>query len=246
MIPTSKNGAAVALVAALCLLMTQASAADSQAMQRIEGSRLVDAAQAALRHQLEQNATQVHTRPRQVPAAISVPHGEVELHAQADTTWAPAMRVVVSTQVQGHVVRRTPVWFAVQVHMQAPVAAHDLPSGHRLTEDDLRMASVDLAAIGQSTADSVSALLGRRLKRAVPQGQALLARQAEDIPDVVRGARVLVELDAAGIAISVPGVALADARLGQPVRVRMPRDTVLTATVTGLQRARINHQEVTP
>lgn len=233
-------------VAMLCLTPALSASADALApTQRVDGARLVSAARASLVAMAAPGVT-VEAGPSagRAPGPVIVPAGALELHARPDgAAWAPAMRVVVELRVDGHLARRVPVWLAVRALAEGPVAAHDLASGTRVSPADLRAGSIDLAAAQLARVDDAARLAGQRLKRSVRQGDPVTARAVEDPPEVERGVPVVVEFASGGISITSAGVALADARTGQPVALRLPRQSApLVATVVGPQRARVTEE----
>ncbi len=72
-----------------------------------------------------------------------------------------------------------------------------------------------------------------RARRTLRPGTALSHDAVESLPLILRGRPVTVAAAAGGIKVSRTGVALADARLGEPVRVRVDRHTIISATATG-------------
>lgn len=76
-------------------------------------------------------------------------------------------------------------------------------------------------------------LEGVRAKRSLPPGTLLLTDAVEPLPLVARGSAVTLQAKAGHLKVSRQGVALADAALGETVRVRVDRNTVILATAAG-------------
>ena len=79
----------------------------------------------------------------------------------------------------------------------------------------------------------------KRAKRCIPAGRILALDAMEDIPDVHRGDRVTLVSIVGAVKVTRPGVALMDARIGETVRVRLDKRTIVPATVTGVRMCRI-------
>lgn len=75
----------------------------------------------------------------------------------------------------------------------------------------------------------------KRARRRIPAGRMLVFDAIEDIPDVHRGDRVTLVANVGAVKVTRTGVALRDAQIGEPVRVRLDKRTIITATVTGIR-----------
>lgn len=79
----------------------------------------------------------------------------------------------------------------------------------------------------------------KRARRRIPAGRILVFDAMEDIPDVHRGARVTLIAIVGSVKVTRTGVALADAQIGEPIRVRLDRRTIILATVTGIRECAV-------
>jgi flagella basal body P-ring formation protein FlgA len=70
-----------------------------------------------------------------------------------------------------------------------------------------------------------------RARRAMAPGAILSTASTERIPLIRRGSRVTLQANRGGVRISRLGTALADADLGETVRIRIDRRTIIPATV---------------
>lgn len=216
----------------------------------IDAALLTEAAAQQLRPRLEALSSRYTIAALRKPDTLKLPPGQVSLHAAVDERWAnelaPTVRVSVGVDVDGRTVRTVPLWLALSATAPGVVAAHKLEAGRLLQAQDLQAGDVNLLEQAQGRAPTVAELAGRRLVRPVAAGQALSARLVEAMPDVVRGARVTVELAQDGIRIEAPGLALADGARGQRVAVSLGQQARMQAWVLGTGRVRLDEQEPRP
>jgi flagella basal body P-ring formation protein FlgA len=113
----------------------------------------------------------------------------------------------------------------------APVAARTIPRGTTL-------AAVDIAT---DSADDIqaAALVGWITRRIVHEGEPLRAPAIAPPHLVHAGGLVTISAIVEGVAASRDGTALADASLGEHVRVRLDAQRIITGTVTGPSLVRI-------
>jgi flagella basal body P-ring formation protein FlgA len=76
-------------------------------------------------------------------------------------------------------------------------------------------------------------LSGQRARRTLRPGVPLTNDAVEPVPLIVRGRPVTLTAASSALKVSRSGVALSDARLGEPVRVRVDRQTIISATAAG-------------
>lgn len=84
-------------------------------------------------------------------------------------------------------------------------------------------------------------LLGLRARRTLRPGTLLSHDAAESLPLIVRGRPITLTATAGALKVSRSGVALSDARMGEPVRVRVDRHTVISATAAGPDLCVVSH-----
>ena len=141
------------------------------------------------------------------------------------------MPVWIDIYADGHPYGAVPVWFAVQAWKSVPVAQRDLEAGSVLKAEDFRMAQADVARS--------SKILHRlpldgeaRLRIAVRRGSPLTEGALETVPAISRNQAVAVRIEAGHIAIEAEGIALANGRIGETVKVKNPGSSeIFLATV---------------
>jgi len=114
------------------------------------------------------------------------------------------------------------------------VAQHVLLPGAILSAGDLRPASVPAGSLAGGVVRALAQAVGMELHRAVAAGDPLPLADLGRPPLVKRGQRVLIALEAPGLALTEQGQALESGAADASVRVLNPLShAVLEATVTG-------------
>jgi flagella basal body P-ring formation protein FlgA len=142
----------------------------------------------------------------------AIPRGRVVVQASAPS--APSLSFVADVRVKGDV----------------PVAARRIDRGTELQPDMFVTARRDITDCSPLRLDEVS---GQRSRRVIVPGAVLTTDLAEPVPLIDRGSPVTVVAQQGAVRVSRSGVALSDARLGEPLRVRLDRRTVIATIVTG-------------
>ncbi|MGH7069739.1 MAG: flagellar basal body P-ring formation chaperone FlgA [Acetobacteraceae bacterium] len=114
------------------------------------------------------------------------------------------------------------------------VARHVLMPGEILTVQDVRLASVPAARLVGQVAGSENQAVGMELHRAIAAGDPLPLSDLSPPALVERGQRVLILLEAPGLALTEQGKALEAGAANTSIRVLNPLShAVLEATVNG-------------
>ncbi|MGH7121441.1 MAG: flagellar basal body P-ring formation chaperone FlgA [Acetobacteraceae bacterium] len=114
------------------------------------------------------------------------------------------------------------------------VARHGLMPGTILTPSDLRPAAVPTGSLATQVASTDAQVVGMQLERAIAAGNPLPLADLSRPPLVRRGQRVLIALDARGLALTEQGQALESGAADASIRVlNTLSHAVLEATVTG-------------
>lgn len=124
------------------------------------------------------------------------------------------------------------------------VATRDLARGERLNEGDVNMASRIHWGAPRSSREGARPSAGWELRRAVLAGTVIDSPTALPPALVNAGDRIALWWSRGDVALALNGVALHNARLGEPVRVRVDgRPRPLIAIVDAPGRARIGSRE---
>ncbi|MFO7552382.1 MAG: flagellar basal body P-ring formation chaperone FlgA [Haliea sp.] len=108
----------------------------------------------------------------------------------------------------------------VETLRQVLALRHSLERGSTLTADDLDQVLVDTGRLVHGYYTDIAAVTGHTLKRSAAGGTLLTHALVEEPPVIARGQRVALTAGGTGIAVQAPGEALADARVGERLRVR--------------------------
>lgn len=127
----------------------------------------------------------------------------------------------------------------VRVMATAPVLREPLPAGAEITDDMLTEAEVDWAEDRQPPLTDPAQMVGRRLARNLPAGEALHANDLQRPVWFNAGEMVKVVAVGPGYEVSAQGQALGRGLDGQTVRVRTGAGRVVTGTAVGEHRVEI-------
>ena len=211
---------AAAAVLALCALLDGARAAPPG--QTLARQRVVDKAAAWLFASqgggLEARALD------EGQGDLSLPGGAPTLHARlpAGTLLARRMVVNVDIEVDGRHWRTIPVWFAVQAWRPVWVARAPMAAGQPIGSEQFVVERREVAALASPALPGGQPLEGLQLRGALATGAVLTAAAIEARHAVARNQPVQVRVSAGHVELLTSGVALADARIGEPVRVLNP------------------------
>ncbi len=139
----------------------------------------------------------------------------------------PGSRLAAHTTLQVHCAagpQRWRLYLRAETvrQLQVPVTRRALAQGHLLTRDDLRLERLALQQAQEVEVDP-AALVGRRLARPLAAGQPVPPSALGVEYAVRQGEEVVLLAGLAGTQIRTVGLALANARAGQRVRVRNVR-----------------------
>lgn len=184
--------------------------------------QVVDVAAAAL---FARHGRGIEARPLdEAMPALDPPAGVLGLRARVPEGASLARRLVVNVDisVDGRHWRTEPVWFAVQAWRDVWVARVPLAAGQLASAANLVVERREAAASISPPLPASLPLDGLRLRQALPAGAVLTAAAVEPRPAVARQQSIEVRVSAGGIELQTTGVALADARIGELVKVLNP------------------------
>jgi flagella basal body P-ring formation protein FlgA len=189
-------------------------------VQTVTAQALTETATSALRRHLAGVDGRTTVSFDAPPADVQVPVGQVELRPRALPARPEHGRapVWIDVLVNGAMYRSVVVPLAVSVRRQAYLARHDIDAGSLVTTDDFEVADADVAGIDALAARQP--LVPFRAAHALRAGQPLTDAAMLAGGTVMRGDQVRLTIRTGAIGIDTAGVAMDDARPGQPVRVR--------------------------
>lgn len=114
------------------------------------------------------------------------------------------------------------VYVPVRVKVMEPVvvAARPLSANHVLTAQDLKIADMDINSLHQSYHKSINKVVGMQLKYPLSVGMVIQPSSVKRQKIVKRGDQITLVAKAGAMEVRMSGVAMADASLGQRVRVK--------------------------
>ncbi len=122
----------------------------------------------------------------------------------------------------------------VMIYREIPVAVKDVTRGEALNASHLTTSLVNISNIRQSFAADKEAVIGREAKRNIGKGEPFRTATLDAPTTVKRGEVVKLESLVGSIKVSSSGIAMADGRLGQKIRVRNDSsERVVTGVVRG-------------
>lgn len=108
----------------------------------------------------------------------------------------------------------------VMIYRHIPVAAHAIARGEQLNTSHLTDSLVNISSIRQGYALAREDIIGKEAKRNIGAGEPFKTSSLDAPTAIRRGESVTLQAQAGAIKVSSSGVALADGRVGQKIRVR--------------------------
>jgi flagella basal body P-ring formation protein FlgA len=133
-----------------------------------------------------------------------------------------------------------PVWFSVKAYRLVLVSQKNRVARDSVDAGDFVVEERDVAALS-SVPLAVDADLARmRARRLIAAGRIVLQDDLEEMPQVLRGQEVTVEVKHGAVEIETSAVAMREARLGEPVTLQNPSSHLTyAARVVGQGRAAV-------
>ena len=196
----------------------------TRAFQVLPGAAMVEAASREVRQRLEAQpgargpwAVVATSRP----ADLRIPAGSVELVAQVqgDPSTQSSLGATVAVKVDGRPFQTVPLGLRVGRYQDVVVATRSLDTRSPLTAGDLRIEPRPSIDIPEGALSSLPDLADVDLTRSMREGEPLTAALLRRRVLVKRGELVTLLLEGPGFRIVAQGVASADARRGDMVKV---------------------------
>ena len=130
-------------------------------------------------------------------------------------------RVSFFMQIQRENRSPTSHWVSADIEVVQPVvvAKRPLSSFHLVTGDDVELAPHHLTRKGGRYAFSIDEVIGKRVRRAVPQGVPVLLNMVDDVPIIRAGDRVTLIVEEGEMEITTTGEAKENGYLGRRLAV---------------------------
>jgi flagella basal body P-ring formation protein FlgA len=175
------------------------------------------------------------------PADIEAPEGAVEVRAEVGPgTLGGTRTVTVAVLVDGKPYRTALVTYSVKLWAEVVVAKQFVPRHAGLDPAAFAVERRDIALIAGHPLRSLDELANLRATRAIPINAVVTEAQVEEPPVISRGDLVAVIVRSGAITVTTQAVALADARMGEAIRLRHPESKQeFEATAAGAKQAEI-------
>jgi flagella basal body P-ring formation protein FlgA len=228
----------------LCLAAMTAFAASS-ATEAPGNSSLVTAARSELLQRLHRSRPDLGRIELTATGPVyrnSLTAGQavIPVNAVQSTVLAPRMCVWLEVRRHGRSVESVPVWFSVTAYRSVLVTQRSRAAREAVGTDEIVVEERDVAPLSDIPLPLDTTLARMRMRRAVMTGHVLLNSDIEEIPAVLRGQEVAVDVKHGTVAIETSAVALREARLGEPVMLQNPTShETYMAHVVGNGRAEV-------
>jgi flagella basal body P-ring formation protein FlgA len=151
-----------------------------------------------------------------------IPDGDtrIEFSSQTDDKLMGQVSLNAFVRVHGKIERRVVLsgWvdrFEEVVFPRRPLNRHSV-----LTEDDLSVEKRNVSRLPKNVIKTMAHVVGKRLRRPVRAGTALLGNMVEQPPLIEKGDRVTVVAESPTLTVTVPGIAQGKGFAGEHIRVR--------------------------
>ena len=131
-----------------------------------------------------------------------------------------ASRMAVRVQCDGPTPWNVAVTADVSTEIPVVVATRALRIGQPVSPADLELVTRRIAGLGSCCATELGEVIGQTVRRPIGGGEPIRFEALETPPAIRRGELVTIVASNPGMEIRATGVALSDARSGEPVRIR--------------------------
>jgi flagella basal body P-ring formation protein FlgA len=115
-----------------------------------------------------------------------------------------------------------PVWFSVKAYRKVLVSQRNHAARDLVDTGDFTVEELDVAPLGNVPIAVDTDMARMRTRHLISAGRVVLKDDLEEIPQVLRGQEVTVEVKHGAVEIETSAVALREARLGEAVTLQNP------------------------
>lgn len=134
-----------------------------------------------------------------------------------------------------------PVWFSVKAYRPVLVSQSSRAARDAVDAGDFVVQERDVAALSGVPLAVDADLTRMRARHVISAGRIVVKEDLEEMPQVLRGQEVTVEVKHGAVEIETSAVALREARLGEPVTLQNPSSHLTyAARVVGEGRAAVS------
>jgi flagella basal body P-ring formation protein FlgA len=136
--------------------------------------------------------------------------------------------------------RVVPVWFSVKAYRPVLVSQRNRGARDSVDASDFAAEERDVAPLSSIPLAVDADVTRMRARHLITAGRIVLKEDLEEMPQVLRGQEVTVEVKHGAVEIETSAVALREARLGEPVTLQNPTSHMTyAARVVGQGRAAV-------
>lgn len=157
-----------------------------------------------------------------------------DLTQSLESSPPPVGRVTVKVSCEGSAPWSVYVPAQVRLYREVAVLINPLKRDSLIGEADVAMVEQDVSTLSRGYLVSTELAIGRKLTRAMPAGQPLVPNNLQIAESIRKGDQVVISARGGGVAVRMPGEALANGVLGEQINVRnLASKRVVRARVTG-------------
>lgn len=156
-----------------------------------------------------------------VPDDVVLPTGDIRHEIQYQSPGRPSgtLPVNIFFHVDGTRSKRVMATVSVVLMKDVPVTRHPIARYQAIQPEDLVMQTMDVTALPDNTIFSFEEIAGQRARRSIGPQRILREDQIEFPPAVMRGDRVSIVAESAGLRVTALGEVQNNGKIGERVQV---------------------------
>jgi flagella basal body P-ring formation protein FlgA len=170
----------------------------------------------------------------------SFAHAVVPAEAIHGSVLSTRTCVWIKVDRDGRSAGSVPVWFSVKAYRPVLVSQRNRGARDSVDASDFAVEQRDVAALSSLPLPVDADVTRMRARHVITAGRIVLKQDLEEMPQVLRGQEVTVDVKHGAVEIETSAVALREARLGEPVTLQNPTSHMTyAARVVGQGRAAV-------
>jgi flagella basal body P-ring formation protein FlgA len=140
----------------------------------------------------------------------------------------------------GHSAGSVPIWFSVKAYRPVLISQRNRGARDAVDASDFTVEERDVAPLSSVPLAVDTDVTRMRARRSIASGRVVVKEDLEEMPQVLRGQEVTVQVRHGAVEIETSAVALREARLGEPVTLQNPSSHMnYAARVVGQARVAV-------
>ncbi len=211
------------------------------ASQKLASPRLLEKAKGFLHAQLNNNSREVRAKTSRIKQDFSLPLGEITLVPRMNSEFiSKKMCVWVDVFIDNNFYRSVPVWFDMEVLEDVYVAKFGYRERDVVRPENFKLVRTDVTKISGQHVKSESFKKSVLLLKNLSQGEVLLSRNIKNVPAVIEGKILDLEVSEGSVRLRLKAIAERDAEIGEILKVKVVNGTeFVKARVVGKHVARV-------